>query len=132
MNDKTEILPHIRLKFNIDNPSLEDCWAEGYESGQAEVTEKENPHEKDTPEFLQWREGWWAGFYGEEPIYELVARHQTNDLAPTIRGITREEAANEPLWKNEDLRKWTGRVVKIAGAIAATAVVGYTLVEMAG
>ena len=61
MNDITALLPDIKLRFNIDHPSYEECYIFGYECAVLEVDESENPFHEGSPESEQWLEGWWAG-----------------------------------------------------------------------
>ena len=61
MNDITALLPHIKLRFNIDHPSYEECYIFGYECAVSEVAEEENPIPEGSQEAEQWLEGWWAG-----------------------------------------------------------------------
>ena len=56
MNTVNELLPHVRLKFNIDHPGLEDCYLFGYECALAEVKEGDNPFAENSKEAEQWIE----------------------------------------------------------------------------
>lgn len=122
MTQLQDILPHVTLRFNIENADLEDCWVEGYQCASAEIDEEQNPFEADTAEYQQWNQGWWAGFYGEEPIYAVSTDTSFEELPV--------DAANEESWQKIQTKSWLGKVVKITGAIAATAVIGYQLVDM--
>ncbi|WP_028388205.1 hypothetical protein [Legionella fairfieldensis] len=125
MNDTTTLLPHIKLRFNIDHPGIEECYAYGYESALAEVEEEENPYPPGTQEYEQWMEGWWDGFYGEKPLFEL----QSPAALPPIKN----EAANDQsyhLIERFISNNFFANVLKITGAIAATAVVGYQVLEL--
>jgi len=55
-------LPHVKLMFELKNPSLEDCWAEGYDQSKT-ATLQDNPYKKGTVNYNYWIEGWWSGFY---------------------------------------------------------------------
>ena len=91
MNDMTALLPHIKLHFNIEHPSFEECYAYGYECALAEINEVANPYQMNSKESDQWLEGWWAGFYGEKPLYELV-----DDVEPLQ--VSLHEAATEGVY----------------------------------
>jgi len=41
MNDILALLPHLKLRFNIEHPGFEDCYAYGYECAVAEINEEE-------------------------------------------------------------------------------------------
>ncbi|ARG96444.1 hypothetical protein [Legionella micdadei] len=127
MIDTTTLLPHIRLRFNIEHPSLEDCYSFGYECAQAEVEEGENPFREGSKEYEQWQEGWWAGFYGEKPLFEPTEK------AEELLSVNEYEAANEnhyPFITSLVNSHILANVLKITGAIAATAVVGYQVIEL--
>ena len=114
MSTQQEVLSHIRLQVNSQAADLGDCWAEGYESAQSNLTEKDNPYEVSTTEYQNWTEGWWAGFYEEEPIFGL------NNNVAQLSTAAPVEAANESTWLSDRVRCWTGRVVKTAGVILAS------------
>ena len=121
MNDTTSLLPHIKLRFNIDHPSYEECYLFGYECAVAEVSEEENPFKSGSRESEQWLEGWWAGAYGEQPLFDGSSLEEEAEINPEV-------AAND---------KWFGNkasiltlVFEISGAIAASAIVGYQLLEL--
>lgn len=121
MNDMTTLLPHIKLRFNIEHPSFEECYAYGYECATAEGTEEANPYRIGSKESDQWLEGWWAGFYGEEPLYTLG---QCDDDQTTI-----DPAANDHTY-NENMGNFIALVLEITGIIAVSAVVGYQVIEL--
>ena len=127
MNDIKALLPHIKLRFNIEHPSFEECYVYGYECALADVGEEENPFHKNTQEHEQWTEGWWAGFYGENPIFELAAEAENLDLKKE------KEAANDQAYhliSSFVTSNFLANMLKITGAIAATAVVGYQVFEL--
>lgn len=121
MNDTTTILPHIKLRFNIEHPSYEESYVYGYECALAEVSEEENPFKVGTSEAAQWSEGWWAGFYGEQPLFTL------DEIPNEELALDRELAANDSFYQK---RSFLGLVFEISGAIAASAIVGYQLLEL--
>jgi ribosome modulation factor len=122
MNDTKVLLPHIKLRFNIEHPSLEECYIGGYECALAEGNEDENPYRQGTQEHDQWIDGWWAGFYGERPLFELadypeVEQEAANDQSYYLHGI--------------QINRWFfARMLKITGVILATALVGYQIFEL--
>lgn len=124
MSDTTALLPHIKLRFNIDHPSFEESYTFGYDCALAEISEAENPFHEGTSAYEQWQEGWWAGFYGEKPLYELNA-DQTAIDKPAVTAI---EAANDRSFVCNST--FIINVLKITGAIAASALVGYQLLDL--
>ena len=120
MNDTTALLPHIKLRFNIEHPNYEECYLFGYECAVAEVVEEDNPFRAGSQEAEQWLEGWWAGFYGEEPLFII------NSDAQEIE-ISREASANDNHYHKSN---FLTLVFEISGAIAASAIVGYQLLEL--
>ena len=121
MNDTTALLPHIRLKFNIEHPSYEECYLYGYECALAEVAEEDNPFKVGSSEAEQWIEGWWAGYYGEKPLFDL------NTTALDALEMSNEVAANDQQYHKHS---FLTLVFEISGAIAASAIVGYQLFEL--
>ncbi len=121
MNDTTALLPHIKLRFNIEHPSYEECYIYGYECALGDVAEEDNPFRAGSPESEQWLEGWWAGFYGEEPLFSLDSL-ENNEVA-----VHHEDAANDQHYHKSSILTF---VFEISGAIAASAIVGYQLLEL--
>lgn len=122
MNDITALLPHIRLKFNIDHPSYEECYMFGYECANSEVSEEDNPFREGSQEAEQWLEGWWAAAYGEKPLFDMSALEAGGDY------INKEAAANDHQYHRKN--NFFTLVLEISGAIAASAIVGYQLLEL--
>lgn len=130
MQKETDVLGDVRLQFNIQNPTLEDCYVDGYELGQAETAEDSNPYQEGTTEFQSWADGWWAGFYGEDALFDLAgnvtaesAEQQTEIELPTT-------AANEAQWEVDRRKLWIKRTAKIA-AILFVAAAAYEVADMA-
>lgn len=121
MSDINTVLPDVALRFNIEHPNLEDCYAYGYECAQAEISEDDNPFRAGTQEHYQWTEGWWAGFYEEEPLFVL------DQEGPAKEAI--KDAANDTEYHHEH-HSFLSTFWKITGALAATAVVGYQLLDL--
>ncbi len=123
MNDINALLPDIKLRFNIEHPNLEECYAYGYECGRAEINEEANPYRLGTTECEQWLEGWWAGFYGEEPLYDL------GDYLSTDTSNIAHEAANDMVYQGSKTGFFT-KVLEITGVIAVSAIVGYQVIDL--
>jgi ribosome modulation factor len=136
MNDTNELLPHIKLRFNIEHPNFEECYAHGYESALADKGEEENPYREGTRESEQWLEGWWAGFYGEKPLFELDEQTETEqeqEQEQKQQQKQQQEAANDQSYhfiSGFVSSTFLINILKITGAIAATAVVGYQVFEL--
>lgn len=122
MNDTTALLPHIKLRFNIDHPSYEECYLFGYECGLSEVSEGENPFKEGSHEAEQWLEGWWAGVFGEKPLFDM------NSIESEAMDLFQDEAANDHVYCHK--HSFLSLVFEISGAIAASAIVGYQLLEL--
>ena len=122
MNDMTALLPHIKLRFNIEHPSFEDCYAYGYECALAEINEEANPFLMGSKESEQWVEGWWAGFYGEKPLYELASEE-------SVDGTSEAGAANDHVYY-ESLGCFFAKVMELTGMIAVSAIVGYQVLDL--
>jgi hypothetical protein len=122
MNDKTDLLPDIKLRFNIEHPSFEECYVYGYECALANLAEEENPFRAGSPEAEQWLDGWWAGTFGEEPLFNLSGEDELNAQ------MVQEDAANDQEYSYK--HGFFTLVFEISGAIAASAIVGYQLLEL--
>jgi ribosome modulation factor len=122
MNDITALLPHIKLRFNIENPNYEDNYAFGYECALAELEEEANPFTKGTQQANQWLEGWWDAIEGEEPLFKL----ESSDLEEA--SLNKELAVNDQEFVHK--HSFFTLVLEISGAIAASALVGYQLFEL--
>ena len=92
--DTTTLLPHIKLRFNIDHPSYEECYLFGYECGLSDVSEEDNPFKAHSKEAEQWIEGWWAGAYGEDPLFD----NNFQELLETVL-LSTFETINPPIRK---------------------------------
>ncbi len=123
MNDTTALLPDIRLRFNIEHPSLEDCYTHGYECAVSEITEEDNPYQRGSIESEQWIEGWWAGFYGEKPLYELASESDNEE------SLIQVKASNDSFY-HENLGNFFAKFFEITSMLAVSAAVGYQLVDL--
>ena len=121
MNDTTALLAHIKLRFNIDHPSYEECYIFGYECALSEVNEEDNPFKPGSHESEQWLEGWWCGAYGETPLFDASSLEEEIHIA-------RDVAANDQQYVHK--HSLMSLVFEISGALAASAIVGYQLLEL--
>ncbi len=124
MNEMTTELPDVRLRFNIDNPSVEECYLYGYECATKDIQEEDNPFESGTLEHRQWADGWWDGFYGTEPLFSTESLY--ND-EPDVAIVA--TAANDHTYYGIST-VFLSRLVQITSALAVTAVVGYQLLDL--
>lgn len=122
MNDITALLPDMKLQFNIDHPDYEECYLFGYECALADISEDHNPFSAGSRESEQWSEGWWAGFYGEEALFNKESIFAEEESTPEVVA-----AANDAFYQKS---KFLTFVFEISGAIAASAIVGYQLFEL--
>ena len=122
MSDMTTLLPDLRLRFNIEHPTFEECYMFGYECAQIEISEHENPYRLGSKESDQWLEGWWAGFYGEQPMFEGSLNNQ-EDQDKLF------EAANDTSYYDQ-FGVFFAKVMEITGVIAVSAAVGYQLIDL--
>lgn len=120
MSDITGLLPHIKFQFDLRHPTLEECYIFGYECALAQVDEDANPYRPLTQESEQWTEGWWAGFYGEEPLFDW---HHLED-----REIL--DAENDSQYTESSSESYLTRVLEIAGVIAVSAILGYQVLDL--
>ena len=117
MKDITTLLPHLKLRFNLAHPSYEECYVFGYECALANMMEEDNPFCYGTRTCEQWLEGWWDGFYGKKPLFEL----QTEPME--------EPAANDQAFLDRNNRLLI-RLLEFSGVIAVSAIIGYQLIEL--
>jgi len=122
MNDITTVLPDIALRFNIEHPSYEESYVFGYECAVSGLEEKENPFKVGSAAAEQWAEGWWAFMSAEEPLFTK------EDLASENWTINKNKAANDAHYQHK--HSILTLVIEISGAIAASALVGYQLLEL--
>ena len=114
MNQLEDVLPSIRLQFNIDHPTFEECYGYGYACAIASLSSEDNPYPIGSRLWEQWDEGWHDGFYGEDPLFELD-------------WLNVEKAINEPIYSPS--YPVLMAILKISGTLAASAIVGYQLLE---
>jgi len=121
MSDTMLLLPHIKLRFNIEHPTFEESYVYGYECARADVPEEENPFTPGSSESDQWLEGWWAGFYGEEPTF-ILADHQ--DAAANY-----DSSANDHVYHDQQESLFV-KFLEISGVLVMSAIVSYQLIEL--
>ena len=122
MNDITALLPHIKLRFNIDHPTFEESYALGFESALAYSAEEDNPFPAGSPEAEHWLEGWWDALSGDEPLFDISSFINKDSQ------LDKEDAANDQQYCQK--HSFLSLVIEISGAIAASALVGYQLFEL--
>lgn len=71
MTESKGLLSYLKLRMNIDYPAYEEIYLFGYDCAKARLGDDENPYKKGTKQYHQWLEGWWAGFYQEEPLFSV-------------------------------------------------------------
>lgn len=67
--DLTQGMLELLLHRNTATRGLESCWMEGYYYAETGHEESKNPFQHDTIEHKYYSEGWWAGFYNEDPLF---------------------------------------------------------------
>lgn len=123
MNNVNTLLPHIKLHFNIEHPSFEDYYNEGYECALSDMNETANPFPADSKASEHWLEGWWDGFYGEPSL------HQTIDTAEEQTPLISLNAKNDDVY-SEGIVEFFIKVIEITGLIAVSALVGYQVIDL--
>jgi ribosome modulation factor len=118
MKDINELLPDIKLRFSIEHPNFEDCYRDGYRAALIDLSDEDNPFQLSSKESDQWLEGWWAGFYGETPLYEPIL--------DTDHPVT---AANDQVY-HDSMADFFEKLLEITGILAVSAVVGYQLIDL--
>lgn len=123
MDDILKVLPDIQLRFNINHPSIEESYWYGYECATADLAEESNPFKLGSSESDHWIEGWWAGFYGEEPAFAhpLIVEKQ--------QPLIVEDSANDHVYY-EHLEQFIVKFLEISGVLVLSAIVGYQLLEL--
>ena len=122
MSELTGLLPHVKFHFNLQHPTLEECYTYGYECARADVSVEDNPYLETSKEGEQWLEGWWTGFYGESPLFDWE-----KDVAP-YEGF--ELLADNDVHFHEARDSYLTKVLEIAGIIAVSAILGYQVIDL--
>lgn len=123
MKDVAALLADVKLRFTIEHPSFEECYAFGYECAIAELSEADNPFQPQSRKSEQWLEGWWAGFYGEQPLFELGHDDLSQDKQNEI------DAANDGVYQ-DSVTCFFLKVMELTGIIAVSAAVGLHVLDM--
>ncbi len=145
------VLSHARLMMDIQQPSFEECWIEGCQAAQSDQEEENNPYTAVGAEHEQWLDGWWAGFYGEEALYQLALEKDFDNVtqADKVRAIKKAVALSKqpqiPLAQaakvthtqasqstSKQLTQLPGyfvNLVKIVSAVSATFLISYGLFD---
>ena len=89
MNDQMILLEALKLMVDRNSPCFERCYTDGYQSGYEGISEEENPFVKQSKEHQEWQEGWWDGFYGNSPLFELskaisIEKHDEATIASKV------------------------------------------------
>jgi ribosome modulation factor len=121
MNELTALLPHLKFRFHVEHPTLEECYAYGYECAIADIQEDDNPYQLNSPEREQWLEGWWTGFYNDQPLFSFEMEPEDNQAVL--------DSANDVIYHKEQTHYFL-RVLEIAGVIAVSAFLGYQVIDM--
>jgi hypothetical protein len=121
MNELTALLPHLKFHFHVEHPTLEECYAYGYECALVDVQEDDNPYRLNSPEQEQWLEGWWAGFYNEQPLFSFDIEPENN------RAVL--EPVNDASYHAEQSNYFL-RALEIAGVIAVSALLSYQVIDI--
>lgn len=117
--NETQVLPDIKLRFNIEHPSLEEAYRFGYECARAEVGEEENPFVESTLESEHWSDGWWAGFYEEKPAFASL-----DEVLDPLQPV------NDHDYQTHHQENFLVRFLEISGVLVVSAFVGYQLIEL--
>ena len=121
MNNVDQFVADLRLKFNVENPNIEECYVDGYSSALSEMNESDNPYPAESKAAEHWLEGWWDGLYGKQPLFSL-----SDSIENSILDV---KAANENVF-HECFDKWLIKILEISGVIAVSALVGYQLIDL--
>lgn len=131
MNELTtnEVLPYVKFLFEVDNPSLEECYRQGYQMSLDGAEESEDPYAgRGQKESEYWLQGWWDACYGVEPMFDLELMASVHaDTKPEIEW-QEESAANEGAFEDVKESKIT-TIAKVAAAVAG-AFLSYQVIDM--
>ncbi|HVT62783.1 MAG TPA: transmission trait enhancer LetE [Legionellaceae bacterium] len=122
MEDTMNVLPDIKLHFNINHPTLEESYWYGYECACADISEDANPFKSGTSESDHWIEGWWAGFYGETPVFQ-------HPLEMEHHQPLHSNSANDHVY-HDHLEQFLVKFLEISGVLVLSAIVGYQIMEL--
>ncbi len=123
MTTNSNVLALTRLQHNIKVPAIEDVWLEGYEGFQGDLDEHNNPYQHGSAEYKHWQDGWWASFYGEEPLFDLAG-----GLNQRAALDTATHAANDADMVKKESH---GRRLFEIGCVVFVAALAYQAIDMA-
>jgi hypothetical protein len=105
-------LSYAKLQLNIDMTDLEENWLDGYECAQRDVGEDANPYAMGTKEYHEWNEGWWAGFYNEEKVFDWHT-HSVDTMQSVMHRIqTAVPQSKESIARVDGSSKMTFKFIK--------------------
>lgn len=133
MQNEKEIIPYLRLMLNIQYPPLDECWLDGYESGGAEVEDKDNPYPESSAEHEYWLEGWWEGFYQvNTSLAKTNIKRDAKKIQTKPSKVTQQTSSSLSKKHQHRFDRWGKimRFVKVSGVIAATFIISYQLIDV--
>lgn len=130
MKTTNEMLPYVRLRFNIENPGFEECYIDGYESCKLEIDELDNPFEPLSAESEYWSQGWWDKFYGNEPLFQFNTIEQGE-----LEGAYQDKASNDAAFygdakTNLSIRRSRMTMVAKVAAMVAASFLSYQVIDL--
>jgi len=122
MHETSNILPDVKLHFNVQHHVLEECYQAGYLSALEELNEAENPYAPSSQAHAYWTDGWWDGFYAEPSLFASEELSENSEITPAA-------AANDSVYPL-GMDRFLMRFLEISGVLAVSVIVGYQLVEL--
>lgn len=122
MNESTDVMPDVKFRFHVEHPSIEECYAYGYECARNNIQESDNPYASGTQNHEQWIEGWWAGFYEDQPLFSVDA--ELPEDHDTILASANDHAFHDAR------ESYLLRALEIASVIAVSAIIGYQVIDL--
>lgn len=118
MSQYNDILAFSRLKLHVDKPDFEEVWLHGYESAFSDEDELMNPYDPESHEHQLWQDGWWAGFYEEDPLFSLAG-----EIYPEVKKAPETVAVAQQY--HSPIKQRFQTILQIMAALLA----GFLLVE---
>ncbi len=75
--DDLNYLGIAKLLLDVQAPTLEECWEEGFEFADTR-TLSDNPYTVGTANYYHWQDGWWSRKFGMEEL-DLSLEIAAND-----------------------------------------------------
>ena len=95
-----------KLLLDIQAPSLEDCWSEGFEMA-ANYPISANPYEKSTSMNRHWSNGWWAAYQESDTVSTSEStkqdKHANYTVTSTLIRESLQKAANNEVMHEKSL-----------------------------